>query len=180
MNRRGYGGNMNTKQQSRETVRSIVLVLALAGSMFAFNGWARASETEGSTEAGVSAEQGAPDPGVTGSQQRSWWQQRQERRRARAQEYSERLWSAKQAAPQNKGVPAAMSRPAALADINVSFKLDPRLTRASTWATAGGPPPPIPVSRTGNSPWTPEFRVSMPRASRWTSAPNGYRQIRRW
>ncbi len=120
---------MNTKQQSRETVRSIVLVLALAGSMFAFNGWARASETEGSTEAGVSAEQGAPDPGVTGSQQRSWWQQRQERRRARAQEYSERLWSAKQAAPQNKAVPAAMSRPAALADINVSFKLDPRLTR---------------------------------------------------
>src|SRR6266511_4886793 len=129
MNRRGYGGNMNTKQQSREMVRGIVLVLALAGSLFALNDWARASETEGSTEAGVSAEQAAPDRGVTGSQPKSWWQQRQERRRPRAQEYSERIRSAKQAAPQNKAVPAAMSRPAALADISVSFKLDPRLTR---------------------------------------------------
>ncbi len=132
---------MNTKKQTREMLRGIVFGLALAGSVLAFTAWARASETESSTEAGVSAEQGASDPGVTGSQQRSWWQQRQERRRARAQEYSERLWSAKQAAPQNKAVPAAMPRPAALVDINVSFKLDPRLTRGLYMGERWGSPP---------------------------------------
>lgn len=136
---------MNTRQQTREVLRGIVVGLALAGSVsgftaVGFTALARASETEGSTEAGVSAEQGAPDPGVAGSQQRSWWQQRQERRRARAQEYSERLWSAKQAAPQNKAVPAAVSRPAALADISVSFKLDPRLTRGLYMGERWGSP----------------------------------------
>jgi hypothetical protein len=121
---------MKTRRQTPDMLSAIVLLLALVGSALALGGQASAAETESSTEAAVSAEQQEPDGSVIGRQQKSWWQQRQDRRRARAEEYAERIRRAQQQARQTKAVPSALSRPAALADINVSFKLDPRLTRS--------------------------------------------------
>lgn len=104
------------------------VALALAGSLLAFNGWARASETEGSTEAGVSAHQPAPGPGgLTGGQDpaREARQRRKALLNARRQARRE---ARGQATAQNQ---AAASFPAVpLTDIKVSFKVDPRLTRS--------------------------------------------------
>jgi hypothetical protein len=137
---------MDEKHRARETVAGIALVLALAGSVLAFTGWPQASEAQGSTEddvravqdalnAGdvaqppdVIADQDAPDSGVGGRQDtgaQGWWQQRLERRRARQQEYLERM-RAKQAAARD--AQAAAPPPATLTRIDVSFKLDSRVS----------------------------------------------------
>ena len=112
---------MNQKHHTRETVRGIVFVLVLAGSVLAFNGSARASETEGSTAPAVSATQEAPNTG--------WYQQRRAAREARRKASLEQILSQRQNAAQNQGVPAAVALPAALTRIYVSFKQDCRLTR---------------------------------------------------
>jgi len=94
---------MNGRHQAREWMKGVLPILVLGGLLFDVVALSRASEGEGSTEAGVSAAQGAPDPSVTGSQEKSSSQKRQ--------------------APRREAVPAAPPR-----DIKVAFKLDPRLT----------------------------------------------------
>ncbi len=120
---------MNRIQRARETVSGIVLVVVLASSVLAFTGWARASEAQDATEPEISPEQEESDLTVTGKRPKTWWQQQQEVRKARAEAYRERLRSRQKEAPQNNSVPARVSLPAApVTDLSVSFKLDRRLT----------------------------------------------------
>ena len=83
---------------------------------------------------GGSAEQEAPDPSVTGSEDpaRSARQKRKALLRARRQErreFARQIRMKKQEAAQNQAVASVASRPAApLTGITVSFKLDPRIT----------------------------------------------------
>jgi hypothetical protein len=113
---------MNAKQHTIDVLKTTCLVLVLAGLLFAITALARASETEGSTEADISAQQEAPDVSATQQAPDTGYQQRQAAREARRKALLERIRLAKLNADQNKTVPAALT------GINVSFKLDPRLS----------------------------------------------------
>ena len=124
---------MNAKQHTIETLKIICLIVVLAGLLFAITTLARASETGGSTETYVILGQGAPESGVTGSQnparearqrRKAYLRALRAERRQERKEYLERVRREK-AAAQNQAVPAAAS----LNDIKVSFKMDPRITR---------------------------------------------------
>lgn len=112
---------MNSVRRARGMASGMVVVAALAGSVLAFDGRARASDTA----AEVSAEQEALDLGASGSEVKTRWQQRQERQRARVDQFLSRR---PDAAPR-EAVPTSASLAAAtVTDIDVSFRLDRRLT----------------------------------------------------
>jgi hypothetical protein len=100
------------------------VVLALAGSLLAFTGWGWASEAEVSTEVDVSAAQERPDAGAAGSRNKKTRLNRIARKMARAKARRELMAARMQEASEQQAAPAAPLR-----DINVVFKLDPRLTR---------------------------------------------------
>ncbi len=127
-------GNMPMKTK-RQTIKALTIscsVLALAGALLAVEGWAQTAEIEGSTEPDVSPMQEAPDLSVVGSQDtaREERERRQAFRETRRKVQLERIRLAKESPAQNEAVPAAVARPAALTGIEVSFRLDPRLTKS--------------------------------------------------
>jgi hypothetical protein len=111
---------MKVRNSARETLPGVLVVLALAGSLVAFAPWAPAAAPENATGPELSAS----ESDAAGSQVKSWWQQRQERRRARSEQYRQTIGNR---APQAPRKDASLSG-ALPADINVSFKLDPRIT----------------------------------------------------
>jgi hypothetical protein len=120
---------MKSKQHTIETLKITSLILVLAGLLFAIAAWARASETEGSTQTDVNAMQAAPDSGgIQQSPDTGSYQERRAAREARRKASGDRIQRPPQEASQLKSVPVAVSVPAAaLTGINVSFKLDPRI-----------------------------------------------------
>jgi hypothetical protein len=123
------GEPMNGIELARETVRGIVVAATLAASALGFTGHVGAAQPEGAMESEVSAQQNPVDLGGDGSQGKGWWQQRQERRRARAEAYREQLRSRQPEPSQNAAGRAATFLSATeLSDLSVSFRLDRRLT----------------------------------------------------
>src|SRR6266545_2074203 len=133
---------MNQEKQASGPVRWGSLVLALGSSLPPSVAEAQASGTEVYTEADVTTGQEARAPSVTLSARQRRKALLNAGRQARREER-------KQLAARSQGVAAAMSLPAAPpADLKISFKVDPRLTRslymgdrwvsASTYAGTNG------------------------------------------
>jgi hypothetical protein len=158
-------GNMPMKT-TRQTIKALMIscsVLALAGALLAVDGWAQTAETEGSTEPNISAQQEAqeaPDLSVDGSQDtaREERERRQAFRETRRKVQLERIRLAKESPAQNEAVSAAVARPAALTGIEVSFKLDPRLTKSmymgENWVS-----PPLSIHADGQAGTTPSVEA---------------------
>jgi hypothetical protein len=120
---------MNSVQLVRRVARSVV-VAAVAGSVVAVTPCIVAAEAQSTTEPDMTAEPELANAVAERGDGKSWWQQRQDRRKGRPEAYRERLRARQTEAAQNDTVPQKPKVLAAneLSEINVSFRLDRRLT----------------------------------------------------
>ena len=135
---------MNTMRHTIETIRIAGLILVLTSLLMLVTGLDGASADEAAADADLTTEQIAPDfsaeedaaevtepGGKPLSKAKEARMRRRAMREARRQQFVERIRSRREAAAQNATLQPATSLPVEpLAGINVSFKLDPRLTQS--------------------------------------------------
>lgn len=131
---------MKDNQHIRDTMKIVGVVAILASLLLVITAMANAQEVDSAAGDEIAAEQAAPDTNIGAAsnpgkearlRRKAMLRALREARRQERREYVQQQRAAQLAASQNKASQPNALRPAGtLMEIQVSFKLDPRLTRS--------------------------------------------------